>query len=398
MKRNKFLINIFCFIIIFLVNNESGFAQKRSRKKLEKQKIETLKKIKQAEKILKETEKKKKANLGQLSALNNLITSRNSLIIDLQSEVKLFDDELMELTDFQNVMTNDLEHLKKEYAAMLYTSSKTANSYNKLLFLFSANTFNQFLRRFKYLEQYGEARINQVKQIKIVKDNLEKKKEEVKEKREEKNDILSLQLEENRKLTGLKTKHYKVLGTLKGKEKELKRELVVQRKSSKKLDKMITDIVRAEIAKASSGSGKGDMSVASSSFMGSKSRMLWPVPGFISSKFGKHAHRTLKGIYVDNYGVGIQTNKDQKVKSVYDGKVLRVALVPGSGTAVIVKHGQYFTVYSKMKNVKVKTGQAIKRGEVIGEVYTDNSGVSELEFQVWKNSVKLNPEVWLKKG
>ncbi len=376
--------------------NESGFAQKRSRKKLEKQKTETLKKIKQAEKILKETEKKKKANLGQLSALNNLITTRNSLITDLQSEVKLFDEELTELTDFQNVMTNDLEHLKKEYAAMLYTSSKTANSYNKLLFLFSANTFNQFFRRFKYLEQYGEARINQVKQIKIVKDDLMKKKQEVKEKREEKNDILALQLEENKKLTGLKTKHHNVLGTLKSKEKELKRELAVQRKSSKKLDKMIADIVRAEIAKANRG--KEDVSIASSSFMGSKSRMLWPVPGFISSKFGKHAHRTLKGIYVDNYGVGIQTNKDQKVKSVYDGKVLRVALVPGSGTAVIVKHGQYFTVYSKMKNVKVKTGQTIKRGEIIGEVYTDNSGVSELEFQVWKNSVKLNPEVWLKKG
>ncbi len=376
--------------------NESGFAQKRSRKKLEKQKTETLKKIKQAEKILKETEKKKKANLGQLSALNNLITTRNSLITDLQSEVKLFDEELTELTDFQNVMTNDLEHLKKEYAAMLYTSSKTANSYNKLLFLFSANTFNQFFRRFKYLEQYGEARINQVKQIKIVKDDLMKKKQEVKEKREEKNDILALQLEENKKLTGLKAKHHNVLGTLKSKEKELKRELAVQRKSSKKLDKMIADIVRAEIAKANRG--KEDVSIASSSFMGSKSRMLWPVPGFISSKFGKHAHRTLKGIYVDNYGVGIQTNKDQKVKSVYDGKVLRVALVPGSGTAVIVKHGQYFTVYSKMKNVKVKTGQTIKRGEIIGEVYTDNSGVSELEFQVWKNSVKLNPEVWLKKG
>ncbi len=378
------------------MTNESGFAQNRSRKKLEKQKTETLKKIKQAEKILKETEKKKKVNLGQLSALNNLITSRNSLITDLQSELKLFDEELAELTDFQNVMTNDLEHLKKEYAAMLYTSSKTANSYNKLLFLFSANTFNQFFRRFKYLEQYGEARINQVKQIKIVKDELEKKKQEVKEKREEKNDILTLQLEENKKLTGLKTKHHNVLGTLKSKEKELKRELAVQRKSSKKLDKMIADIVRAEIAKANRGNE--DVSIASSSFVGSKSRMLWPVPGFISSKFGKHAHRTLKGIYVDNYGVGIQTNKDQKVKSVYDGKVLRVALVPGSGTAVIVKHGQYFTVYSKMKNVKVKTGQTIKRGEIIGEVYTDNSGVSELEFQVWKNSVKLNPEVWLKKG
>ena len=396
MKKNKFLNFLVCFVIILLISSESTYAQNRSKKKLEKQKTETLKKIKQAEKILKETEKKKKANLGQLSALNNLITSRNSLITDLQLEVKLFDEELTELTDFQNIMTNDLEHLKKEYAAMLYTSSKTANSYNKLLFLFSANTFNQFFRRFKYLEQYGEARINQVKQIKIVKGNLEKKQEEVKEKRGAKNDILVLQLEENQKLAGLKTKHNKVLGSLKSKEKELKKELIAQRKSSKKLDRMIANIVRAEIAKANRG--KEDVSVASSSFMGSKSRMLWPVPGFISSKFGKHAHRTLKGIYVDNYGVGIQTNKDQKVKSVYDGKVLRVALVPGSGTAVIVKHGQYFTVYSKMKNVKVKTGQTIKRGEIIGEVYTDNSGVSELEFQVWKNSVKLNPEVWLKKG
>ena len=123
--------------------------------------------------------------------------------------------------------------------------------------------------------------------------------------------------------------------------------------------------------------------------------MLWPVAGFISNRFGRQEHQTLKGIVINNNGVDIQTNKDEKVHSVYTGKVLRVALVPGNGTAVIVQHGEYFTVYSKMKNVQVKSGSEIQEGDVIGEVYTDNNGVSELEFQVWKNNQKLDPQVWL---
>ncbi|MCG8323675.1 MAG: peptidoglycan DD-metalloendopeptidase family protein [Cytophagales bacterium] len=379
-------------LLLTLTHSPAVLGQNNNRQKLEKEKKETLKKIAQAEKILAQTETKKKASLGQLNALSALIKSRKSLIGSIKKELGLLNSELNELQSIENAMASDLETLKNEYAAMLYSASKTSNSYNKLVFLFSVQTFNEFFRRMKYLEQYGETRINQVEQIKIVKESLGRQRVQMEEKHKEKEDILGLQLKENQNLLNLQKKQNRIIRSLGTKEKQIKKELADRRKAAKRLDKLIADIVKKEIARASSA--KVEVA-ASSSFEGKKSKMLWPVPGFITNRFGRQAHQTLKGIVVNNNGVDIQTNKDQKVRSVYSGKVLRVALVPGNGTAVIVKHGEYFTVYSKMKNVLVKTGQEIREGDVIGEVYTDNNGVSELEFQVWKNNQKLDPQTWL---
>ncbi|MDN5215717.1 peptidoglycan DD-metalloendopeptidase family protein [Fulvivirgaceae bacterium BMA12] len=378
-------------ILLILTYSQVVTGQSDNRQKLEKEKKETLKKIAQAEKILAQTETKRKASLGQLNALSVLIKSRKSLIRSIKKEVNLLNAELHELQTIENAMAGDLKTLKKEYAAMLYSASKTSNSYNKLVFLFSVQTFNEFFMRLKYLEQYGETRINQVEQIKIVKESLGAQRVVIEEKKREKENVLSQQLKENRNLITLQNKQSKIIRSLSSKEKEIKKELAARRRAASRLDKLIADIVKKEIARAS-----GKAAVAeSSSFEGKKTKMLWPVPGFISNHFGRQAHQTLKGIVVNNNGVDIQTNKDEKVKSVYSGKVLRVALVPGNGTAVIVKHGEYFTVYSKMKNVSVKTGQDIVEGDIIGEVYTDNNGVSELEFQVWKNNQKLDPQSWL---
>jgi septal ring factor EnvC (AmiA/AmiB activator) len=100
-------------------------------------------------------------------------------------------------------------------------------------------------------------------------------------------------------------------------------------------------------------------------------------------------------VEVDNLGVGIQTNKDENVRSVFDGKVKAVASVPGMNNVVIVQHGQYHTVYARLKTVNVKTGQEVKAKEVLGAVYTDKDGITELQFQVWKNDQKLDPQAWL---
>ncbi len=391
MNANKFFGGFFlCWLLCFSLAVEG---QNNERSKLEKEKSETLKKIAQAEKILAQTETKKKSSLGQLNALGALINSRKKLIRAIKKEIRILDTEMDELKTIENAMASDLSTLKKEYAAMLYNASKTANSYNKLVFLFSVNTFNEFFQRLNYLEQYGETRINQVEQIKIVKESLAAQRATFEEKKDQKESVLSDQLKENQNLLNLRKKQNKIIKSLSSKEKQLKSELAKRRSAARKLDKLIADIVKKEIAKAS-----GNVEVAaSSSFEGKKSKMEWPVPGFISNQFGRQAHQTLRGIVVNNNGIDIQTNKDEQVKSVYTGKVLRIAMVPGNGTAVIVKHGEYFTVYSKMKNVgdHVKTGQEIKEGDVIGEVYTDTNGVSELEFQVWKNNQKLDPQAWL---
>ncbi|MFD2571606.1 murein hydrolase activator EnvC family protein [Spirosoma soli] len=133
-----------------------------------------------------------------------------------------------------------------------------------------------------------------------------------------------------------------------------------------------------------------------SSFTASRARLPWPVSkGFISDRFGRKPHPVLKGIYVENQGVDIQTNAGEGVRSVYDGIVQDVTSMPGMNNVVAIQHGDYFTVYAKLRNVSVHTGQRVKAREVIGTVATDKNGVSEMQFQIWKEFTKLNPESWL---
>nr|WP_240163678.1 peptidoglycan DD-metalloendopeptidase family protein [Spirosoma taeanense] len=133
-----------------------------------------------------------------------------------------------------------------------------------------------------------------------------------------------------------------------------------------------------------------------SSFAASRARLPWPVTkGFISDHFGRRPHAVLKGIYVENQGVDIQTNAGEGVRSVYDGIVQDVTSMPGMNNVVAIQHGDYFTVYAKLRSVSVHIGQRVKARESIGTVATDKNGVSEIQFQIWKEFTKLNPESWL---
>jgi len=133
-----------------------------------------------------------------------------------------------------------------------------------------------------------------------------------------------------------------------------------------------------------------------SSFTSSRAHLPWPVSkGFIADRFGRKPHPVLKGIYVENQGVDIQTNAGENVRAVYDGIVQDVTSMPGMNNVIAIQHGDYFTVYAKLRSVSVQTGQRVKARESIGTVATDKNGVSEIQFQIWKEFTKLNPESWL---
>jgi septal ring factor EnvC (AmiA/AmiB activator) len=135
-----------------------------------------------------------------------------------------------------------------------------------------------------------------------------------------------------------------------------------------------------------------------SSFSALRGRMPFPVPsGFISDHFGVHKHPILKGVMINNNGIDIQTSPGSPVHSVYDGVVQSVVNIPGINMVVAIQHGDYFTVYSKLAGVSVSTGQRVKTGQRIGSVASDEDGTSEINFQVWKNTVRQNPESWLRR-
>jgi murein hydrolase activator len=389
------LIKSIAFAVLLLVSFHS-FGQK-TKSQLENEKKDNLKRIAEAEKILSDTEHEKKATIGQLNAINQQISGREGLIRSLNQEVKLLDGEIGELNTIVSSLQNDLANLKEEYAQMIYASYRANRGYSKLTFLFSAATFNQLFQRLKYLEQYADARKIQVKQIEIVSDELSKQKKIVQVKRSQQNVLLDQQISENRKLLGLKDKQASVVAELGKKEKQLRVELENRKEAVGKLDKLIADIVKQEIerSKALSTAAQATEEVVSSSFESNKNKLIWPTSGFVSSQFGTHPHPVIKNIMEDNPGIDIQTSQNAAVSAVFDGKVVAVAIVPGMNNVVLMQHGNYYTLYAKLKEVKVKKGQQVLRGQGLGTVYSDLNGVSELHFEVWKDYQKLNPQSWL---
>lgn len=412
MKANNICIILFAFLLFPLLLCGQG----KSKAQLEKEKEDNLKKIQETNRILEETKTQKDATIGQLSAIQQKISAQQALINSIAREIQLMDEEIRETEEFIDALESDLRKLKEEYAAMIYVASKSYNYHNKLTFIFSSSSFNQLMMRIKYFKQYSQARTIQVEQIEKVKESLIRQKKKLDIKRAEKNKLLAEKTRETQNLNNLKAEQDQLVKVLSTKETQLKKELEERRKAIKKLEKLIVDLINAEreravkeardaAAKEAKASGKPkdkaapavtmtpEAALLSSSFAGNLSKLPWPVAhGNISHRFGKQPHPVLKGVFIENLGVDILTLKNEPVRAVFQGKVITVADVPGMNKVVMIQHGEYFTVYARLKSVSVKTGQEVKAKDIIGEVYTDKDDVSELQFQVWKNSEKLDPE------
>jgi septal ring factor EnvC (AmiA/AmiB activator) len=195
-----------------------------------------------------------------------------------------------------------------------------------------------------------------------------------------------------------------VISDLQKREKELKKELANRQKAIKALDNLITELIRKEAeaaAKAVAMANKKASAVLSEDFSKNKQKLPWPADGFVSLKFGRSRDAVLKMVERNSPGIEIQTKPSATARSVFKGEVTAVALIQGFNKAVIVKHGDFYTVYAKLSDVKVKKGQELNTGDVIGTIFTDDDGISELHFELWQSKEngtnKLNPELWLAK-
>ncbi len=389
-----------CFGILIFINAVS-FAQK-NKGQLEKEKNTIQNQIKETEQILSQTSSQRKASLGQLNVLNQNIREQNKLISAYNGEINLLAGQIEDDNQVIRAMNKDLEQLKNEYGILIYSLYKTDNSFNRLSYLFASRNLGQFYMRYKYMEQYSAERKNQVKLIGEIKSEIEEEIKYLEQTKTQKSQLLADQLKEKDKLNNLMGQQAKVIESLKKEEQSLTKDLKKKQNEIQNLEKLISRLLTEEVKKVSKESKTADgspinLTLISSSFEKNKSELPWPVStGFISEKFGNHPHPVLKRVTIPNDGVNIQTKQDEQVKAVFDGVVKKIAIVPGDFKyVVIMQHGSYYTVYAKLKSVSVKMGQQVSRQDVIGEVNTDGDGVSEVQFQVWKNTEKLDPELWL---
>jgi septal ring factor EnvC (AmiA/AmiB activator) len=400
-QTSKWRYLVFGFLFLLPVY---GYSQK-TKAQLEQEKRNALNKLEEAQKILNETETKRKVSVGQLNALNQQIYASQSIINSISGEIAIYNNELLELNEVIESLEYDLDHLKKEYALMVYSSYKSNFGFRNILFIFSAETFNQLFLRTRYMDQYSKARKKQLKLIQDVRTSLKDQRAELETKKMEKDQLLNQELSQTKNLVSLRKKQQSMINSLSQRESEIKRELQDRKKAIARLDKLIADIVAAEIKASSKGKSSTNIemtaseSALSKAFENNYSRLQWPVStGFISAKFGTNPHPVYKRLQVPNDGIDIQTQENQEVRSVFEGIVKAVAVVPGDMRyVVLIQHGEYFTVYAKLKEVFVSNGDSIRVNQRIGVVNTNKNGTSEVQFQIWKNTQKLNPENWIAK-
>jgi len=402
-------------LIVALLLAPEGYAQKKSKTQLQKEKQQNLEKIKETERILSETAQQKKNSLGELTALNQRINQQETLITSIKGEVSFLDADIAENNEIIDALQKDVEKLKDEYATMLLSAQKSSGRIDKLTFIFSARTFDQMLMRLKYMEQYSKSRKEQAEAIAKVQSVLGEQVKQTEIKKEDKNRLLGEEVNENTQLAGLKQKQKGVVKSLEKEEKRLKKNLEETKVAIAELDELINKIIKEEIERAArearearekAKEAKSNKAAAtkaveanialSSSFEENKSKFAWPASGFVSQKFGRQNHPVLKNVVMQNDGVNIQTKQDEKVKTIFDGEVKMVAFIPSIGNSVIISHGEYFTVYSGLKEVFVKKGQKVVTAQEIGQLQVNGEGISELRFQIRKNTVALDPQGWLR--
>ena len=391
MLANRFAISITLLFLIF----GSVYGQK-NKKQLQRQKVETLAKLKEAERILANTQKQRTVTIGQLNALRQQIVARENFINSVKAEITQLDEEIDETNEIISSLEDDLQSLKQEYAEMVYSAYKANRGCNKLTFLFSASSFNQFFMRLKYMEQYGDARKKQVANINEVKLVLASEVADIKLTKSDKDTLLIQNIEENLRQLASRDEQARMVSSLSSKEGQLKSDIERRKSSLNELTKMIEDLVKEELKKAELAATDATVEL-SAKFAENKAKLPWPTKGFVATKFGRSRHPDLKFIELDNPGIDIQTEQEAEVKGVFGGTVTTVVSIPGFNKVVLVKHGDYFTTYSKLKEVYVKKNDKIELGQTIGKVYTDGNGVSEVHFEVWKGISKQDPEHWLAK-
>lgn len=394
MKRA--LIVVSCLILM-----GSAMVAQNDVEKVRKLRESTLKEIEFANKLLEETKGQTKASLQEVNIINQKLKKRQQYIASLETETELVGQTVAEYqSDIEKVQA-EIKRLKDLYAEMIVNNYKNrVNNYYVMYFLASDN-MNQLYQRLRFVRIYYNYIENQKLKLDKLKADLSFKSNELLEVKKQKSILIQTTRKEYNVIQEESAKKMVLLNSLKKKQSEIEREIRDKERTAKKLDNEITKIIEAEKKKSGKGSIKANLTPAdkiiSSDFEKNRGKLPWPThEGIISGKYGEHEHPDFKEVKIRNDGIYISTSKGEPVRSIFKGVVSRVFSIPGENYTVIIKHGNYFTLYHNLINVTVKAGQHVETKEVLGKVYTDHeTKESTLYFQIWKETERNDPELWL---
>jgi len=397
-------VSLFFGIFVFLFS--ASLLAQSDRESLEMRRQEALEELARTSRLLDDNEKTQKQSLNQLNVLSAQVKARQALISSLKEELRILDQEIRQHETEVANFRRKIENIRKEYAANILHAYKNRQGDNLLAFLFTSKDFTQAYRRKKYFETFSTYRKSQSDTARSLQKKMEGEIVKLNEGRKEKLKVQQKELEEAEKLRSQVTLYNQSLRQLRNNATRLRRELNQKKSAADKLAAEIKSLIERE-AKKLGGSSTDIYSKLSTvdqalsrNFKENRGKLPWPVDeGFVSATFGLHPHPVLRGVMLPhNNGMDISTTSGSEVKSVFDGEISRVVAIPGANYAIIVRHGNFLTVYQNMVNIAVKQGDKVKTGGILGKVFAEPGEKSSvLHFEIWEESNKHNPEPWLKR-
>ncbi|MDP2423612.1 MAG: peptidoglycan DD-metalloendopeptidase family protein [Bacteroidales bacterium] len=398
-----FLVTTFFTGVLFAQNEKDRLQSDKNR--LERE-------IEYTNLLLDETQRSKQITMNQLVLLNRKIRQREELINALNNEIGIFDAEIQNSGEIVLKLKNQISDMKQEYARMIYSANRHRKDYDRLMFIFAADDFNQAYKRMRYLQQYGKFRKMQSEKIIKTQQELNDKIAQLEVRKAEKLALRAANDKERKQLAIEQNQQNQGVKKLSQKEKYLIKTLRENELAIRRLQKAIEDLIVAEMRKATEAAVKSgekapmgfaltpEEVMVSDNFASNKGKLPWPSErGLIASSFGEHPHPVLKGIKTQNNGIDIATHKGAAARSVFEGVVSNVLTIPSLNNVVIIKHGEFLTVYSNLDQVFVKKGDSVKPKQVMGIVHTDDEQArTRLHFEIWKGKELLDPEHWIVKN
>ena len=396
------------FLMIFWIGIGFPYAQEASeqQKQLEEQRLRLKKEIKQINSLLFTNTKTRKNALTEVEDLQVKLNVRTELIKITNQQANLLTRRIKLNQRSISDQQNDLEQLKAEYAKIIQKSYASKSLLNRLMFLFSSESFLQAYKRIQYLKQYARYRRKQGKAI-AEKTNLLKQLNETL--KEEKATKLAL-IEENRAVQEQLGKERKqqeaLIKTLKRKERTLAAQISKKERERKVIDREINRLIREAIAASNRVAGKSgkktfeltpEAKLIATNFQANKGRLPWPLEkGVVIQGFGRQRHPVVKTTTIQSNGVVLATEPSAQVRSVFEGEVMSVIVIKGSNPSVLIRHGNFITLYTNLAKLYVKKGEKVKAKQAIGEVFTNRqTGKTQLQFGIFNNVKALNPKDWV---
>ncbi|MDP4278015.1 MAG: peptidoglycan DD-metalloendopeptidase family protein [Bacteroidota bacterium] len=392
-------------------------AQNSRLNELEKKRKAALQRIEVTSHQLDKNKATAKNTLYKLNVLNDQIKVREQYIGSLDGELTKLDKGIEELKSEYEEMSRQLSVKKEQYARSLRLMARRNKSEDRLMFILSSKDLNQLNRRMRYLSEYAEYQKIQAIEITNKQTDLKEKSLELQQAYKEKEAVKDKQVAETNQLNKEKTQKSDLINHLKKEEKTLSADIRKQKRLADQLNRQIDNIIAEEARKAAAAAAKEKnrskpetkggyaMTEQEKSLSGDfgrlQGRLPYPVssPGTIVVHFGEQKYQDLKYVQNSSKGIDIQTRPGTSALAVYKGVVTKIFVLPGFNSSVIVRHGNYLSVYANLVSLTVKVGDKVRTGEPIGKIYVDadQNNQTILHFQLFKDTQRLNPELWLHK-